>query len=283
QPVVDNSNPLQVYVGNPDLKAAYAHSLRLRYMAFSQFTFSSFFATLNATYTSNSITNTVAIDSQLVQLTQPVNVDRDINVNTYVAYSTPIRPLKVKINVRPSLVYNRSILFVNAVENNSDRLVSSVNFSVDNRKKEDIDIRVGAKFSHNLTNYSENTDLNQTFFTSNYYTDLVFNLSDRWTLSSTFDYTVYTGQAFADNEAIPVWQGSVSRFLFNDKRGELKLSVFDILDQNQGFSRNSTFNYIEEQRSNALGRYYLVSFTYAMRGFKKPSGGWWSRFGDSRR
>jgi outer membrane receptor protein involved in Fe transport len=58
-PILDNSNPMQSYIGNPDLKAEYVHSLRLFQMAWSQFSFSSLFASVNGTYTLNKITNAV--------------------------------------------------------------------------------------------------------------------------------------------------------------------------------------------------------------------------------
>jgi len=38
QPQVDNSNPLNIYQGNPDLKPEYQHRLNLRFISFSQFT-----------------------------------------------------------------------------------------------------------------------------------------------------------------------------------------------------------------------------------------------------
>jgi len=279
QPVIDNSNPLQVYQGNPDLKQEYAHSLNLRYISFSQFTFISYFATLRATYTKDKITNSVITDSLFRQISQPVNVDEDLLLNGYFSLELPIRPLKIKTRIRPTSRYNRGILFVNGQENTSDQFVNGIDWRIDNRKKEKLDVRVGAKWTQTIATYSENSDLNQEFLTANYYTDVTVNFLKSWSLSTSFDYTIYSGEAFASNESIPLWKASVSKLFLKNQRGQLKLSVFDILNENRGFSRNSNLNYIEEDNTNTLSRYAMLTFTYSLSGLgkKESSGSHWRR------
>jgi hypothetical protein len=50
--------------------------------------------------------------------------------------------------------------------------------------------------------------------------------------------------------------------MLNFDRGELKLSVRDILNENIGVSRSADQNYIEDRRVNTLQRFFLLSFTY---------------------
>ena len=49
QPAVDNSDPLNVYAGNPNLRPEYGHNLGANLMLFDQFTMTCFFASLNTT------------------------------------------------------------------------------------------------------------------------------------------------------------------------------------------------------------------------------------------
>jgi hypothetical protein len=65
----------------------------------------------------------------------------------------------------------------------------------------------------------------------------------------------------------------VSKYVLEGKRGQIRLSVFDLLDKNKGLSRTSTANYIEEVRANSIGRYGMVSFLYSIKGFNKNAGG----------
>ena len=43
QPYSNNTNPLNLYIGNPDLTPEYTHRLRADYRSFDQFTFLNFF------------------------------------------------------------------------------------------------------------------------------------------------------------------------------------------------------------------------------------------------
>jgi hypothetical protein len=56
------------------------------------------------------------------------------------------------------------------------------------------------------------------------------------------------------------------KFLANQK-GELKLSVFDLLKQNQSISRNVTETYIEDIQNQVLQQYFMLTFTYNLRNF----------------
>lgn len=271
QPVVDNSDPLNTYTGNPDLRPEYSHDLSLHFMSFDQFTFTNIFALLSATYTSDKITNAQSIDSLFRQNTMPVNVDHDWRLSGYFSFGTPLRFIKSRINLTVNSTYNRGILFVNARENGVDRWNNSFDVSLENRKKEVIDAQVGARWSFNSAHYSEDDGLDQNFFDQTYYADLTLNIGESWSFGSSLDYTQYRGQAFSGTAAVPLWQAQVSKLLWND-RLQLKVTAFDLLNQNQGISRTSQLNYLEERRYNTLGRYVMLSLGYSLSGFGKDSG-----------
>ncbi|MBT8232388.1 MAG: TonB-dependent receptor family protein, partial [Bacteroidia bacterium] len=79
QPIPDNSNPLNIYIGNPDLIPEYSHRLRLNYFKYDQFNFRSFYAFFNFNYTKNQIINESFIDENFVQMQSPTNVDYNFN------------------------------------------------------------------------------------------------------------------------------------------------------------------------------------------------------------
>ena len=92
QPLVDNSDPINIYSGNPDLQPEYMHLMQGNFMLFDQFTFTSLFANFQASYTQDKITNATSIDSLFRQFIQPVNVAHDYNLNGGFQFRTPIRP-----------------------------------------------------------------------------------------------------------------------------------------------------------------------------------------------
>jgi Tfp pilus assembly pilus retraction ATPase PilT len=59
-----------------------------------------------------------------------------------------------------------------------------------------------------------------------------------------------------------MWNASIAKQVLKSKRGEVKVSVYDILKQNQSITRNVRDNYIEDVQNNVLQRFFSLSFTY---------------------
>ena len=266
QPIVDNSNPLNIYIGNPDLRPEYRHNLRLRFMSFSQFTMTGLFASIGATYTDNSITNARLVDEYFRQLTTPVNIDHDWRLSSFAGFSTPLKLIRTRINVHTNFSYSNGIIFVNNQENETNRYNTSIDISFNNIKKDILDIRMGGRLGHNLTKYSEDKNLDQDYFNHRYYTDLTITLLKSWAINSSFTYSIYSGGTLAENRNVPIWHAGISKYLMNN-RGELKLAAFDLLNENIGIHQNVDLNYIEDIRINSLGQYFMLSFTYNLNKF----------------
>jgi hypothetical protein len=62
-----------------------------------------------------------------------------------------------------------------------------------------------------------------------------------------------------------VWNASVGKKFLKNQAGELKVGVYDILNQNSNISRTVTASSITDTRTNAFQRYFLVLFTYSLR------------------
>lgn len=267
QPVINNTNPLNLYQGNPDLQPEYKHVLNLSYSSFDQFSFTSFFMAVDGDYTKNKISSQRSIDKNLVQLTKPINVDNDITTNGYWMFSTPLRFIKSKINLSFSSLYNRSILFIDTTRNNVNRYVNTIDINLENFRKEVIDAQIGVKLSHNLSGYSISSSQNQNFLNRVYYVAITAFTGKNWTLNAELDYSVYQGNVFGGVREVPILKASVSKQFLKNNRGELKLSAIDLLNRNVGINRTSSFNYIQDEHVQTLGRYFLLSFTYSLSKF----------------
>ncbi len=55
--------------------------------------------------------------------------------------------------------------------------------------------------------------------------------------------------------------------LFANQRGEIKLNVYDLLNQNTIINQTANGNYMQDTRTNALKRYFMLTFTYNLRQF----------------
>ena len=269
-PIVDNTDPLKVYIGNPNLKEEYVHNTRIMFHSFSQFSNTSIFAMLRGVVTKDKIINSSYFDSDLRQITIPINIDVDYRLTAYGSFSTPLKLIKSRIRLNVNSTYNRSQVFINRVQNDIDRWNHRFGLSFQSLNSDVFDYSIGGSWTYNTTAYSENSSINQDYFIQNYYTDISVNFLKTWSISTSFDVRFYSGDQFSDNEIVPLWKFSLSKYVFKDRRGEIKLSVFDVLDENQGISRTSNLNYIQEIKSNALEQYVMLSFVYAIKGFGQP-------------
>ncbi|MEM7514485.1 MAG: outer membrane beta-barrel protein, partial [Bacteroidota bacterium] len=273
QPVVDNTDPLNLYIGNPDLDPAYTHTLTGRFLSFSQFNFTSLFAFFRLSYTENSIINTTTINEQFIRTTRPVNVDNTFSANTFASYSTPIKSLKINVRLNTNLTYNRDIQFLNDRETPTNRFIMAGGLRIDNRKKDVLDIAIGTNISQTLTTYDDAETADQTFLSQRYYAELGLFLGKKWRLGSEINYRLYDGDGFGEQEAIPIWQASLSRYFLKNNRGEFRITAYDILNRNIGINQNSDLNFIEEERITTLARYVMFSFVYNLSKFGQNASG----------
>ena len=263
QPIADNSNPLNIYIGNPDLRPSYTHRAQMRYFSFSQFSMTNFFANISGTYTDNAIINSRTIDSLFRQVTIPINVDNNYRLSSYIGFGAPVKAIGSRINTTLNYSYNRSLVAINGEQDVSRRNTASVGVTFDNLKKEILDVQLGATLGLNRTRYDLSAGQDQEFTNQRYNMSVNISPNARWNIGSRFNYLIYSGGTRTTNQAIPLWQASISAFVMR-RKGEIKLSAFDILNRNEGIDQNVDINYIEDVRVRSLGQYYMLSFTYAI-------------------
>lgn len=130
----------------------------------------------------------------------------------------------------------------------------------------------GGEWTFTDNYYKANDALNQSTLLSNYFVDATLTVWKKWKLQGSYDYNLYSSDEFADDQSLPLMQLSISRFILPQDKLQLKFSIFDVLDENRGLSRSADINYIEEVRSNSIGRYAMFSVIYNIRGMGQGSG-----------
>jgi hypothetical protein len=131
-----------------------------------------------------------------------------------------------------------------------------------NINSEKVDMGVRANLSYSNVNYSVNKTLNEDYFSQTYTFDGSYKFPKDIIVFTEFHYFINSGRAEGFNQSIPLWNASISKQVFKKRNGEIKLSVNDILNQNQSISRTNGDNYIQDTRSMVLRRYFMISFFY---------------------
>ncbi|NOS56362.1 MAG: TonB-dependent receptor, partial [Cyclobacteriaceae bacterium] len=118
QPAVINTDPLNISVGNPELRPGYAHNISANFTTFNPSKFINFFAFATAAYTTNAIANSQTVDpTNFVRTSKPVNVRDNLRINGNFNLGVPIRKLNSRFNIGPTFSITNGINLLNDLEN----------------------------------------------------------------------------------------------------------------------------------------------------------------------
>jgi uncharacterized membrane protein YgcG len=262
QNVPDPLDTLNIRIGNPDLNQEFNHNFNLGYNTFNILTFKLFAANLNINMTQNKIISDISFQGPITTTTY-ANTNGFFNANSFVTLGLPFKNPKLKgssVNLTNNMNLTRDISLLQKSKLVTNTFMVNQGAGV-NINKEKIDFGVKANLAYTKVNYSDNReDLN--YYTQTYSGDITLTLPKNFLLSTNFDYMINTGRGEDFNQSIPLWSASFTRQLFKKKNGEIKISVNDILNQNQSITRTVNEIYVEDVRSMVLKRYFMLSFLF---------------------
>ena len=272
-PVINTSNPVVLSWGNRFLKPEISYNLSANWWIFDQFSFTSFLTGINAVYTGDKINWNRTIDNNLKQTMSLINVNSDYRIQSNSDFSTPIRKLGIKINTNLEETWNRGISFVNGQENTNTNFTHRLSLSIENRKKTKWDVILGGAFQMTDAKFSIQESLNNRYLDISYFTEIRYNPNKHWNFQFTTDVTNYSSRSFDKSVSIPLLGAEVSYFFLKNKRGAFTIQGIDLLNRNTGIERTSELNFLREQRSNMLGRLFMMSFKFRLNKFGEAPGG----------
>lgn len=267
QPVPDNTNPLNIRLGNPALKQEFTHTVSINYNNVQQTSFRSVFAMLNASQTANKIVNATSFNNQGAQTTQPVNTNGYYNVNAFLAIGQRIQPIKAAVNLTSNVAFNRGVSLVNSRPNRSQNWTISQGARIHSNFDEKLEFGLSGNVSYQTALYSLQSSQNTEFFNKAISGDLYYQLPFRLVVTTDLAYNNYSGKSAGAVQNFALWNVALTRQFFRNKQGELRVQVYDLLNQNRSVNRNVTEIYTEETTSRVLNRYFMISFTYNLRRF----------------
>ena len=279
QNVIDNSNPLSLSSGNPDLKQQYNHRVfgRFNNTNIQKATnFNVFFGgEMNQNYISNATiiaTNDTVVNGNVVllrgaQFRQPVNLQGSYNARTTISYGFSLTKLKLNFNFYAGAAYTVAPGLINNEVNKAKTSNANGGLTISSNISENLDFTVGYTLNYNnVVNTRQNVSSNE-YFVHNVNARFNWIIKERLVINSTYSVNAYAGLGSGFNQTIMLWNGGIGYKLLKSKALEVRVSVFDILNNNNSISRNVTESYIEDVKSNVLNRYYMLTLTYNLRNF----------------
>jgi hypothetical protein len=280
QPVRNNSNPMNVSIGNPALNPDFSNNLRLMFTTFNDSTFASFNAFLNAQTTSNALVSNSLYDTTGKQYSQTVNsTEAPYNVNANVMFNIPIIQKRLHFSTNSSAGMNQyygyssrglnaqtmdsvSLPLGDLSKTHRYNLGESISLTFTNDLLE-IGLRGGFRYSNTLNNLNPKVAITKDW---NGGGNVVVHLPYSVSIGSDMNYTTSQGYSAQSLNQL-IWNASIDKTIFNNA-GVVALKVMDILHQQKNINQSIGSNYIQYNIYNTLPTYFLLSFTYKINKFK---------------
>lgn len=277
--VVDNSNPLQVNAGNPFLEQATTHMVHSRFSYMIPEKSRTFFAFFSMRRQQDYIGNSVFFaerDTILeggirltpgARFTRPDNFDNYISINTNLIYGFPVKLIGSNINLNFGVNYSAVPGEVNGLLNETRTLSYNPGISIGSNISEKIDFTV----SYNAYIKDVATDITTGIESDYFYQTAGVNFN--WIIFDGLyirnDVMNYSYDGLADDYSLDytLWNIGLGYKFLKDDLADLRISVFDLLGENNSIGRNITESYIEDTRTEVLRQYFLMTFSYKLRMF----------------
>lgn len=294
QNVIDNSNTLQLSTGNPDLKQQVSNTLSTRYTFNNTQKGQTFFANVFLQQANNYIAsatyiaaNDSALSNSIIlhkgsQLTKPTNLNGYLSARTLFTYAMPVKALKSNLNLNAGLTYSKTPGLNNNVSGFSNNYTYTAGVGLTSNISQYVDFNIGYNTSITNTKNTIDATKNSNYTTQSAYATL--NLLDKkgWFVQNDATLSAYSGLGAGYNQTYVLWNAALGKKFLKNQAGELKLSVFDILKQNQSITRTVDPNYIEDVRNQVLQQYFMLTFTYKLKNFGTAKASTGNNFGGNR-
>ncbi len=300
QPLITTSDQINYQEGNPSLKPQFTHSLRMLYTSFDPGTQHVFFATINASSVVNDIQSAVYYNSKGGQQSTYVNLNGTYTLSGYLNYGFPLKKPKSNLNFITNITYaqNQTLLAQDsaaAAENDYAHVYSkntglseTISWTTNIKKNFDMNFSSTSKYNINyqsaIPGQYKKPQNNLNAFSQAFSVELTAYTNSGWLVAATLDYTYTNNHSTAYNASVPLLNPSIAKQLFKKKNGELRLSIFDLLNQNTSVSKSVTSSQESYTRTNVITRYAMLTFTYNLNNFadakQKKMPGFLPRGGD---
>ncbi|MGI4750332.1 MAG: outer membrane beta-barrel protein [Janthinobacterium lividum] len=265
QPVRVNTDPLNITIGNPDLRPSFTNRFSTYYNSYKVLSGQSIYISGSYSITSNPIISNTTTDSSGKSIYQSANLHGKQTANFYLygGYNQKIKFLNINGGVNVNANGNTYYSIINGALNKTQSYTYGISgrLSKFKEKKYDVYIIGGPTFTRSQSSLLTAVNNNGTGFTSRGGFD--FYLPKKFQISTDGNYE-YQGKTISFNQDFQrlIINASVSKAFFKDESLKLVLSGNDLLNQNTGFSRSATSTLLTQSTYTTIRRYFMFSVVY---------------------
>ncbi|MFN5226724.1 MAG: outer membrane beta-barrel family protein [Bacteroidota bacterium] len=262
-PIIDNTDPLNITIGNPLLKQEFNNRFSLSFSDYKVLKSKSIYFSANYSFVNNAITNFNSIDKATgMRINQAVNVQGNYVFNIWSSYSFELFPsFNLNLNFRPTVT--RFVNFIDGKENVNDS--RNLNFGIGSGfwGEKWINYWFDLSASKNYSTSSINPNNTTRYWSYNLSLNVEMKLPKKWYINFDGNADIYQRTPiFANRRNIIILNGSIKKSLDKNENWQIKFRLNDMFNQNLGINRNITSNFISETTQQTIRRFGMLSLTY---------------------
>lgn len=278
QNVLNVNNAPYYSIGNADLNPQYMQILSTRYTFTNTGKGLLLVGNIFWQTAKNYITNAVFLPRQdsVVegktlyagdQLTKPVNLNGYQSLRSFLTFAVPIKLIKSQFNLNGGITYSKQPGMIDNIENTTRNSTYTLGAVIASNVSQYVDFTISYSANFNNVKNAVQTSLNDKYFQHVASVELNLLSKKGWFFQNDLNNQYYNGLAQGYNQSYFLWNMSAGKKILKNQKGELKLSVFDLLKQNRSIERNVQTYGIEDVRNEVLRQYFMLTFTYNLRNF----------------
>lgn len=282
---LSNANPLNIRLGNPNLKPSFTQNLETSYQKSIIEFQRSYSANFNFHTTQNSVSSRTEYNEETGgRVTRPENINGNWNWNASFNYNSAFRKnqkFRWNTNTQGSMTNNVSYYYNSDKETVKSRtrgahVSEHLRFTFRN---DWLEANVQGTIRYNHSRNSSNSASNLDTYTFNYGGNIVIQAP--WGFTFSTDLGQHSRRGYSDesmNTNQLIWGAEISQRLLPKKNLTISVRAVDILNERDNVYRNITSTARTDTRSQMIHSYWMMHVTYRFGKFggrnkKGPEGG----------
>ncbi|KGE13537.1 TonB-dependent receptor [Sphingobacterium deserti] len=265
QPILDNSDPLNQYIGNEALKPSFSNSFNAGYNSFKLLTGSYIYLGGNVVLQKDPISQNINIDRG-VNFYEWNNIEGETNVNANAwagHYFKIDKDLGLGNSPQLSFNWNKNYNFFNGDLNQVNTTNFNFTYNIIRDTKTGLNFNVSLSPQYRLMKSSLQTDINSNGFVFGSDGSVEYFFTKTLKVYANYNYTYEAPtQAFDQKfEQFLIHPGVSKKFLKNESL-VVDFMINDVLNQNRGFSRSAVNSVFTQRRFDTIRRYYMLKVSW---------------------
>ena len=271
-PITDDTDPLNVKLGNPGLKPEFTNTLRVFYNTFNTEKQRGMMTHFSFQNVMNDISNRRTYDETTGGYrTMPENINGNWNLFGVLGTNTALKNKKYTINTFTMARYNNIVSYMSAGEtladtdkNKTRQLVMSERLRGTYRNDWwEISLNGSLTYNHSRNSFQEQSNMDTYQFSYGAST----NVRLPWNMSIATDISQNSRRGYTDasmNRNELLWNAQISQDFLKGNAATVSVQFYDILRQQSNISRAITAAMRQDTEYNAIYSYCMVHFIYRL-------------------